>query len=89
MTRPLLFLLALPLVACSPADIIEGKPSPFQLHQERMALVEMPVVSVETIEAVIDPVIEADPVVVEVVVPEPEPEPEPVCVPVFRVVVCP
>lgn len=47
MTRTLLILAAVPFLAgCPQADILEGKPSAFQQHTERMALSSPVVASV-------------------------------------------
>lgn len=81
MTRliPLAFL-TLSIAACSPADIIEGKPSAFEQYQERLAALEMRVAAAPVAQAV---------AAVEPVLPVVDPEPvEPPCQPVFRVVIC-
>lgn len=78
MTRIILLSsLALSIAGCSPADIIEGKPSAAQQHQERMALVTMPAPA-QPVVAVPEPLTVA---VVEVVA-------QPVCSETFRLNRC-
>lgn len=87
MTRTILLsLLALSVAACSPADIIEGRPSAFQAHQQTLTALAMPVAAPAAKVAAVEPepvapvVAEPEPVIVEA--------PKPVCQPIFRVLEC-
>jgi len=83
--RNLLQIAAVLTLAACDLNPLEGKPSQFQLHQERLAALEA---RAPVVERVIEYV--AAPIVVPVVEPMPYvPPPEPACVPVFRVLECP
>lgn len=79
MKPALIILLALPLAGCG-LDALEGKPSDFQIYQERVSALETKVSALSS------------PVVASVSAPIPEPVTEPVeepCQPIFRVKTCP
>lgn len=76
--------LALSIAGCD-LSALEGKPSQFQHHQQRLAALEA---RAPVVERVIERVEYVPAVEVIEPAPEPIPEPEPVCVPVFRVHTC-
>lgn len=87
MTRIILLSsLALSIAGCSPADIIEGKPSAFEQYQSRLAALEMRVAANETSP---DATQAALVLTTETQAPVVAPEPEPPCFPIFRVKECP
>lgn len=76
-------LLVLPVLMGCDLGPLEGKPSQFQLHQERIMALEA---KYAELTAPVAPVAEPEPE--PPAVPVYEPEPEPACVPVFRITYC-